>query len=208
MKIVVYTCITNDKDTLKPLNKEKGVDYVCFSDKLIKSDTWEIKKSTNDSSDPRRNARKHKILSHKYFPDYDYSIWVDGSIFPSENIKRLIESLNTDVGVFKHQDRDCLYKEAHTCIYYKLDEEDKILSQIDKYSREGYPEKNGLVESRVLVRKHTKEVNEFNELWWNELINGSRRDQISFNYCIWKLGMKYSIIPREGFVYKDHRHER
>jgi len=204
MKIVVYTCITNDFDSIKEFPKQEGVDYICFTDKPVESKTWEIRQ-VEPEEDSRRTARKYKLLTHRFLPNYDYSIWLDGTITPPKDVIKLIDCLKeADIGTFKHRDRDCLYKEAHICIEFRLDTESLILEQIDRYSREGYPENNGLVETRVLVRKHTPQVEKFNELWWKEVKEGSRRDQISFNYCIWKLGMKYVKIPRVGFIYTKH----
>jgi hypothetical protein len=37
-----------------------GVDYICFTDRDIKSKTWKVVKSTPIYNDPNRNAKKYK----------------------------------------------------------------------------------------------------------------------------------------------------
>ena len=60
---------------------------------------------------------------------------------------------------------------------------------------EGFPKDVGLVQSNVLVRKH-KEKTCINlmEQWWEFIKTKSKRDQVSFNYLIWKNHLTYSYI--------------
>ena len=206
MKIIVYTCITGGHDLLKNFQREADVDYVCFTDsELDEHPLWKLEKAPTEFIDPRRNARKAKVLSHRYFPEYDYSIWMDGTITPKIDFKGLIKSLEDfDIATFKHKDINCLYKEAHTCILKQLDDEKKILDQIDRYSQENCPEGLPVAETRVLIRRHCPKMFKFNELWWNEIQRGSKRDQISFPYCYWKLGVDWKELSREGFRYLKH----
>ena len=91
-----------------------------------------------------------------------------------------------------HSQTDCTYKEAQTCINLKKDNSDVIKKQMDRYKAEGYPEHYGLIESGLLVRElHNQKLNEAMDLWWQEIKNGSRRDQLSFNYVFWKKQMLY-----------------
>ena len=44
-----------------------------------------------------------------------------------------------------------------------------------------------MIQSGILFRKHNnKNVIEFQEKWWNEVLTKSKRDQLSFNYIKWK----------------------
>ena len=53
----------------------------------------------------------------------------------------------------------------------------------------------GLVEAPVILRRHTAAIRALNEAWWAELVRGSRRDQLSFNYVAWKLGLSHAKFP-------------
>ena len=78
MKIAVYTSIFGKYDVLhEDQFKMEGVDYLCFTDEDLESNTWNIIKSIPLYNDPNRNAKKYKILPHRYLKDYDYSVWID-----------------------------------------------------------------------------------------------------------------------------------
>ena len=47
----------------------------------------------------------------------------------------------------------------------------------------------------MILRRHTDAIRRLNEAWWNEIVRGSRRDQLSFNYVAWKLGLSYATFP-------------
>ena len=38
------------------------------------------------------------------------------------------------------------------------------------------------------------------EKWWNQIKNFSKRDQLSFNYVVWKTGIKIKYISKK-FVF-------
>ncbi len=70
-----------------------------------------------------------------------------------------------------------------------------MLAQISRYKQENYPANNGLISGGILLRNHhSSKIKETMEHWWNEVKNGSRRDQLSFNYVAWKTGLDYGIL--------------
>ena len=81
MNLVIYTAIFGDFDKLrKPKIINKDIKYICFSDKKIRSNTWEVRVVEPEYQNNRKEARKYKILSHLFFKDYKYTAWVDGQI--------------------------------------------------------------------------------------------------------------------------------
>jgi hypothetical protein len=59
MRIAVYTSIFGGYDNIiDDQLKMDGVDYICYTDADIKSDTWKVRKSTPIYTDPNRNAKK------------------------------------------------------------------------------------------------------------------------------------------------------
>ena len=92
MKIAIYTSIFGDYDSLIENQFQiEGIDYLCFTDINLKSNTWKIIKSTPIYSDPNRNAKKYKILPHRYLKDYDYSIWIDGNFTVLFDVRDIIK---------------------------------------------------------------------------------------------------------------------
>jgi len=199
----VYTSIIGGKDTLKENQNTTGAKFVAFMDKPVESKIWEIRDSCKEFIDPVRNAKKPKILPHLYFPDAEYSLWIDGTIELKLPLDELINKYlkDTDIAMFKHPYRDCLYDEALACINFGLDNPDTILKQVKNYELEGYLPHRGLFEATVILRRHTNEIRAFNEIWWDEIQWGSRRDQISLPYALHKTAT--DVTTMEGYVHDE-----
>ena len=128
MKKVIFTAIFGGYDQLPDHQyKPEGWDFICFTDSDIQSNVWDIKKVPAIYEDPTRNARKYKVLPHRWFPDYDYSLWIDGNILVRENVNKLIDDYlsNTNIAVHDHNQnkldpRDCVYKESNVIFYFGL----------------------------------------------------------------------------------------
>ncbi|MWV46683.1 DUF616 domain-containing protein [Paenibacillus sp. HJL G12] len=216
-RVAVYTAIFGDYDVLDdPQLMVKGIDYICFTNNpKLSSNCWNIVHVEGDPLlDLVRNARKIKILAHQYLKDYDYSIWVDANIKILDNPVILINSYLKDnvLAAYTHSGgRSCIYSEAEACIKLKKDDPNKIQNQMIAYRSEGYPEINGLIETGVLIRKHNDPfLMEAMNLWWEQIIRHSRRDQLSFNYVMWNLNMEYKVIDdyiRDNFcfLWKPHK---
>lgn len=210
MKIAVYTSIFGGYDELHENQyKMEGVDYLCYTDSDIKSDTWEIIQSTPIYNDPNRNAKKYKILPHRYLSDYDYSVWIDGNILIVKDIRELVTQHKYQV--FDHNQtildpRNCIYKEYNAIIQlgnsnggnYK-DNPQIMHAQVKRYLNEGYPHNNGLATNPILLRNHNdSEVIKNMEDWWLEIKHNSRRDQLSFDYIAWKNNFKYKFLDGDS----------
>jgi hypothetical protein len=202
--MIVYTAITGGKDSLKEDQVTGEAKFVAFLENGADSDTWEVREATMDNPDPNRCAKKYKVKPHEYFPNEEYSLWIDGTITLLEPPESLIDKYlkDHDIALHKHYMRKCAYEEAVACGSLNLDDQETISKQMAKYYiREGYPRNNGLAECTIILRRHTPKIEELNNLWWEEISNGSRRDQLSFNYCCWKLGIEYNKM--EGTVYNS-----
>lgn len=204
-KICVYTCITGDYDSLKKLNyPNKNYDYICFTNnKNITSDFWKVIYIEEDKLDNLTLARKIKILGHEVLKKYDLTIWLDGAMQLRKSLSTFIDECcdldNYDMIGFKHQERDCIYDEMDACVYFYKETVENV-SRLTKFlEKEKYPKHNGLIESTVLVRKNTDEVNKLMKLWFDMLIKYSRRDQLSFDYCLWKYPIKIQMLDMNVF---------
>lgn len=196
-KGVIYSAITGGYDDVKEPNYiSKGIDYILFTDNPnIISDKWKVCLIDNpEGLDNVRLARKIKIMGHDILQQYDYSIWVDGKLKIKGDLRQYVLQNRGNNGIlcFNHYFNNCIYDEGKICLESGKDNPDVIQNQMERYKREGYPEQNGLIESGILVRDlNDMKVQETMKLWWNEVLNGSRRDQLSFNYACWKNGQKY-----------------
>jgi hypothetical protein len=203
VKIAVYTSITAKKDSLKESQNFQGADFIAFTDIRKRRSRWEMRQPNTTFEDPNRNAKIHKILAHNYLPDYDYSLWIDGTVCLVQSAEEMIERYlgDSDIALFGHHSRTCTYIEAETCIQRKLDSPQVISEQVSRYREAGFPEQHGLYAGTVILRRHTAAVAAFNEMWWSEISRGSKRDQLSLCYVLWRLGMEPGKIP--GSVYRS-----
>lgn len=141
---------------------------------------------------PRRFSRRFKILPHELF-SCEYTLWLDGSLQLLQ-VPPLSLLDGADLAVFRHRTRNCAYDEADVCSAALLDRPWRIASQMDRYRKEGYPSKAGLVESGFLFRRMSADMRAFDEEWWAEYDRGSCRDQLSFGYVARKMGMKITYL--------------
>jgi len=224
-KKVIYTAIFGTDYYLhEPEVPIKGYDFICFTnDPNLKSDLWDIRQVTPIYKEPdgalTRNARKYKSLPHRYLKEYDISIWMDGDLkitgdldlltqehLKEKNLALLDHSLCGMTTTGNLNRRSCVYDEArfikwagdnHPRKSYK-DNINTILSQMEKYQKEGYPSNNGLARTSVIFRKHNDpQVIKTMERWWEEMKYGSRRDQLSFNYSAWKNELPFIYIQED-----------
>lgn len=193
MKKIAFTCIFGDTDSLKePLKTTPGWDFVCYTDNpSLTSKTWDIELVS--SGDPKKMSRYVKCINH--FKEYDISLYIDATF----QIKRTIDlfALNKRNGIWlnSHPQRQCLYEEAQIVIDKSLDSKETIVNQINRYRQEGYPEQNGLYRCGIMVRNPKDErVTELCNKWWEEIENGSHRDQVSFPYACWATGVVPNTI--------------
>lgn len=119
-----------------------------------------------------------------------------------------MENFKPPITCIEHPLRDCAYKEAEICLINKRGGTGLIMSQIEEYSKRGFPKNWGLIQSGILMRERTVEVIQLCQEWWREVLTFSKRDQISFAYCSWPKKIYHSIKYdyRKGieFIYKTH----
>ncbi len=217
---VVYTSIFGGYDEIIKQNLPGGWDWKCFSEE----------NSLSLYTDNNRNAKRFKVLPHRYLQNYEYSIFIDGNMTIRGDVNKLVDKYlsNSNVAFFSHDNnfldsRNCAYKEAETIfqlgeknmqitpergiLNYK-DNPNIIKQQMERYSMVGFPQDNGLITGMVILRRHNeKDCIETMEDWWTEIKYNSKRDQLSFNYCAWKNGLKFNYMDGDSrdneYFYRD-----
>lgn len=226
---VIYTAIIGGYDKLiEPKFKPNGWDFVCFTDRELESDTWEIRNTLPLYTDNTRTARKHKLLTHRYLPEYDFSLWVDGNInIVGDPIELLPYIDNCNYATYDHNQnildpRKCIYEEARVILNFGdinmkrnpekgmgnyKDNPDAIKKQMIKFKEDGYPENNGLVVQMEVLRRHNEmDVIEAMESQWDILKYYSKREQLSFNYIAWKNHLRFEYIEGDSRLNKYFVH--
>ena len=205
MRCVVYSCITGAYDILKTV--PTSCKCMVWADVPPKAEKgagaqWKRIKLGVQESNIRMSSRLPKFIPHQFFRT-DVSIWTDGHLRWKQDPELLMKYLGeNDVAMFSHPIRDCVYKEADEVMRIWPEIGDNVQLQMKHYREEGYPEENGLMACGVIVRRHTKATEALGNAWWAEWTRWkTARDQLSFAYVCWKLGVKVSVIP--GNIFKN-----
>lgn len=200
-QIAVYTANVGRYDRLTAPVTAAGTRWVCFADVRLEAVApWEVRLKSRQFRENVMEGKRFKCCPHLHLPNYRYSVWQDASVRLKVAPQVFLEFLQgADIALMRHPNRDCAYREAKVCRDYRLDKPKRLRGQADRYRREGFPERWGLWDCSFIVRRHTPEVNVFGELWLAEIEANSRRDQISFPYLAWKMGITVAdITARRG----------
>ena len=130
-KIAAYTAIFGNYDDLPSVPSGlTGCDLYCFTDNSkLESEVFNIVYIKPEYGESVRNARKAKVLSHKYLPEYEYTIWFDSSFDiikltpnPLDWAKNVLGE--NDLATFRHPFRFDVYEELEACVDGKKDKID------------------------------------------------------------------------------------
>ena len=200
MKIAVLTSSIGSTQLLDPIPFD-GVDYHAFVDYEDDNTSWIKHSIIPFSSDVRyknrRDAKVYKVLPFAFLPDYDYYFWIDSTHTLQANPQEVISKYltNSDIAVFKHPQRNCIYIEGEFVKQIKFDHPNLLEDQLEFYKDMCYPKNNGLYELPVRVQRNTKLTQQMGWMWWEQICMFSSRDQISFPFVCHQLGIKPSILP-------------
>ena len=145
--------------------------------------------------DDNRIAKQYKVFPNKYFPDNKYSFWLDGSFKIVGSIREYVyKYINSPMLTVVHPERDCIFDEALSSIQFPRYSNYTILKQVEKYRNEGMPNHYGLPVLGAIFRQHNDPVIvDLMNQWWEEIINYTNQDQLSFTYLMWKNNFHPSV---------------
>ena len=200
--VVLYTAIIDNYDKfIMPEYISDEWDYVLFTDLDIPDDhVFDVRRPDYCNENPARIVRYLKSNPHKFFPEYDYCVWIDANILiKGPHLEKTVEDcVNRNVlfmGCPHPENRENMYQELAACISRKKDNPNILMEQVMRYHKEGFPVESPILAGGLSVRRHNDpQVVAFDELWWNEIENGSCRDQISLMYALWRQGFEYEIF--------------
>lgn len=194
-RITVFTTVFGITDPLHEPVNAGGARFVCYTDQNIQSRNWEIVRLPKQRK-PTWSSRLMKALSHQSV-DTEWSLWVDANftlMVEPEELLRHGEFVN-----FRHRDRMRITDEAAEIIRLRKARPDDTMRQLESYKKDGFDTdenpQHELSCNGVILRRHTQEVIALNDALARELARHTLRDQMSLDYCAWKLGFKLSRWP-------------
>ena len=224
-KIVVYTCIIGNYDILrKPAIKVPQIDYVVFSDnENLKQNKkgWqyqsiddEIKKKCKNN--PVLINRYIKMHPSEFFENYDYSLYVDGSIQIISDVRKCLAQIKNKSGlaIHSHHSRVDVYEEINACLIQGLGNTEAIKLLNSKYKKENFPKHYGLFEAGIIACDlNNKIAIKILNSWYEEFFKSNvLRDQLILPYVLWKNKLKKEDVGILGFyidynpVFRRHVH--
>jgi len=192
--MIVYTTnFGNIGDKLRdPLVRSKGVKYICFADKTIKSKIWKIKKVR--VSDPVLATRLYKLRPMRYFKGP--TLWMDCSFELKVDPRSLLRLLKgVDMVAFKHPHRHHILQEAAVLATRLKLPLKHLRKQVVKYLGDGFKQRQVTVPN-FCIRSANDKMEDFGNMWWKQyLAYPHGRDQMSIDYSMWVMGIKVKYIP-------------
>lgn len=196
-KIAVYTCITGNYDRLmQPCAVEECCDYYVISDDpdMGRGAFWYVDVDTvvpNCSMSAKDKNRYCKMHPHEIFSEYDYTIYMDGSIRIKNPIAHFTEKVGVSgLSIHRHKIHDCIYIDGIFAEWLGLVEKEEVVRELKRYMEEGLPRKYGMFECGMIVSDlQNKTGRQLYGKWYEEYQKGAKRDQFSFIYALWKMGL-------------------
>lgn len=199
---VVYTIILGDYDDLKePEFVSEGWDYVCFTNnKHLRSKVWRIVQVKCPAGYSHKLCTSLLITNpFSYLKGYQLSVLVGGQISIHCDIEEFVNKVlpeDKSIALMNHPYRDCTYDEAKKVIELKKADKEIVKKQIRHYMNEGLPAHTGMVQTGITIcRLNDARLQKHCRFWMQQVIRFSQRDQLSFNYLLWK----YKLIEPAYF---------
>jgi len=197
-KIAVYTSIFgNYEQIIEPEIKPDNVDYYIITDCSVKPNSrW--KKIDFDFPSGLNASQKNRYVKmhpHLLFPEYRYSIYVDGSAYILSDLTPLIHRINKyGFAMHMHSARNDLYDEMLVAKYTKRISSHCYNDYLEFLKNENMPRHFGLVECGIIARDHENLLcKKIMEEWWNQYLTRINRDQICLAYVLYK----NNIAPKD-----------
>ena len=179
-----------------------------------------IEKIKYKNADPTRLARYVKLHPHKLLNDYDYAIWIDANVIHLGDWSQYVQLLkknNSSLGLISHPLRQCFYEEADACKQLNKDNAKLIDHQVKAYREAGLKKGEGLYETNfMVVGLKDSMIKKLFSLWWKQIIDFSKRDQLGLAGAMLKMKIDLSLLLPKGlsvredkrFVYISHYQSR
>lgn len=200
-RIAIYTCIYGGYDSVRePISVPDNCDFFIFTekDRTIESKVW-IKRDAPEKIAKMSNIEKNRYIKmhpHELFPEYKYSIYIDGNVQIISDLTEYVNLLN-DIGIaiHTHHLRNCVYDEMKIVLKSKRIKPKEGNRHLEYLLNDGMPKNYGLLQCNVIVREHNNPIClKIMEEWWEEFMRYSKRDQISLPHVLYKNKIKVEQV--------------
>ncbi|MBD5336431.1 MAG: DUF616 domain-containing protein [Bacteroides sp.] len=222
-KGVVYTAVFGGYDTIEePMIVNPNLDYFAFTDSdLPKDSVWKkfdlSKYKHLKDLDSYHLAKYIKMFPYEFFPNHDFSIWIDGNVqLIADTYPLAIMSHGSPMATYSNPIHDCIYTEAKYMVFQGRLPKFESDIQLNEYKQAGFPKHFGMREFSIIYRDHSsQECYDMMKQWWEQVNSHTMRDQLSLPFILWKNGKSIDYIRCLGenwrwnprFKQKEHHYQ-
>ena len=199
--VAIITANIGAIDQIKGIPRQSiDVDYYCYFDNNL---PFPLPNLNN-----RLKSKYVKIQTHRFLPQYDAYIWIDGRVEVTADVfaEEMIKAMGVkDVAIFSHPERKILRHEAVYIIQEMKKGNPYLISRYanqcmeleNDFYRECEAADLPLYACTIFARKNNPKTNEaFNE-WWRRCIEFSYFDQTMFSVI--SQGLDIKVLDRKDF---------
>lgn len=211
-KRVVYTILLGGYEELltQPSIRDCGIDAFCFTDNPeLTSEDWTIVHvAPRYPNDIVRSQREIKTRVTRHLGFYSESLYIDNTVQLKVDPEKILEDwlVSGDVVLAAHSFRDRLIDEFDEVVRLNYDDAIRVHEQLWDYAlvAPDLLEKKPLW-TGMIARRHTPEVSEAMEIWFEQILRYSRRDQLSVRYALDASSCEVRVLEHDNFESKWHK---
>jgi hypothetical protein len=216
-KIYVYTALLAGYDELPTIAQaDPRIEFVAFTDmEIAPSQPWSIVPVDDIFSDRKISSGFLKTNPELLFEQDSIVVWIDGNLRDLRiDCEAVLSWLSrSPVAAPPHLIREKI--EAEKILMEYLSVEDRICANRlwQHICDLGFKDDQGLSATLFLARDlRDPRVRVMDRVWWDSILNGARRDQLSFNYAVWAAGLTCQSIEIDWryvnpvFSVVEHKH--
>ena len=192
-RVVVYSAIIGSYDTQPVVRSASSdIEFLLVSDSPVARTPWKQVQVDRYWKDNKLTSGYIKTHPHLFVSDDSITVWVDANLgrldLNSDSIRTMVDE--TPVWAFPHLIRSSVKDEARTVINSSLDHSWRVMRHMTRLESLGFPDDVGLSATMFLIRDLADpRVRQLNRTWWRGVLDGSRRDQLSFEPAAWAAGI-------------------
>lgn len=203
---VAYTILLGGYEELlpQPAIRSSGIDTVCFTDNPeLSSEDWTVRLITpRYPGDIVRSQREIKTRVGRYLAEYGESLYLDNTVLLKRPPEEILDAwlADEDIVLNAHSFRERLIDEFDEVVRLNYDDAVRVHEQLWDYACAA-PE---LLDERplwtgLMARRHSAKTHSAMEIWHEQILRYSRRDQLSVGYAFRLASCRVRVLTHDNF---------
>ncbi|MES1186984.1 MAG: hypothetical protein ABUL60_24430 [Myxococcales bacterium] len=192
---VIFTCVVGDRHFLAEPHATTGYEHVLYVDRDLNFEAWNQRPLLFWDAAPKLITLFHKYSLSALVAEGTKMLWVDSRVeITAEVARNIFASLdNSDLCLFKHYERDCVYDEMLAVLEAKR----SSAAQCEEYARllreQSFPRNRGLFETGVMGFRICPEVIALFRKVFGLCYRYASRDQLALPVALAGSGVSFHL---------------